>query len=198
MKIRSPYWWFKKKRDMTTAVFSDYVRRRHALATATVKGSKLSSAVPTRDPTGSEALEWIYGLLTALDTKASALMRLNGVMLAAAALLLNPLYVQDPQVCFVAIMRFLVALSALGSTISIACCLLVVSVDWPFLGLVIEKNDPIAGNEFDFSEEFFHLQRVAILRQKFYRFGWLLSLVGTVTFLGGIVIFFLRLLNILA
>jgi hypothetical protein len=132
-------------------------------------------------------LEWLYGLLGVLDTKASALMRLNGVMLAAAAFLLNPAANSSQA------MKFLVAGSAVGSTISIACCLLVVGVDWRFLGLVEEK-----GTQLDFSQEFFHLQNVVGFRQGCFRLGWTISFLATVSFLVAIVIFFGHLCGLVA
>ena len=87
MKFCFPYWWLTRTRDQTKDVFFDYVKRRHALAKATTNRTNVSCIAPTDSPKGDDALNWIYGLLTILDAKASALMRLNGVMLAAAAFL---------------------------------------------------------------------------------------------------------------
>src|SRR5438874_5773105 len=182
MKFCLPYWWLTRTRDQTKDVFFDYVKRRHALAKATTNRTNVSCIAPTDSPKGDDALNWIYGLLTILDAKASALMRLNGVMLAAAAFLLN----SRPGL---AVTRSIV-ISALGSTISIACCLLVVSIDWPFLGLVKTESGKL-----DFSDEFFHLQKVAVFRRRCYQFGWLISLLATMAFLFGIVIFFLHFWN---
>src|SRR5207247_2344942 len=99
-------------------------------ATQRMTDKKVVAQYPTDTPKGGEALDWIYQLLNILDTKASALMRLNSVMLAAAAFLLNPVYNAGRCV------KYAVALSGIGSTLSIAICLLVVSVDWRFLGFV--------------------------------------------------------------
>ncbi|PYK37087.1 MAG: hypothetical protein DME49_13175 [Verrucomicrobia bacterium] len=135
LKPRFPYSWFGKQWDPEKPIkFSPYVRRRYALSAATETGDKIISSTPPDLLKGEKALEWIYGLLGVLDQKASALMRLNGVMLAAAAFLLHPQY-HAPILVTIAM-----AASAIGSTISIGCCLLVVSIDWPFLDLVGEES----------------------------------------------------------
>jgi hypothetical protein len=110
-------------------------------------------------------------------------MRLNGVMLAATAFILNPQHHSNN------IIKILVAGSGLGSAVSIGFCLLVVSVDWPFLGLVEESDKKL-----DFSKEFFHLQHIANLRQIFYRIGWIVSLISTAFFLIVLGIFFVNLI----
>jgi len=93
LKPRFPYSWFGKQWDPEKPIkFSPYVRRRYALSAATETGDKIISSTPPDLLKGEKALEWIYGLLGVLDQKASALMRLNGVMLAAAAFLLHPQY----------------------------------------------------------------------------------------------------------
>ena len=185
-----PYWWFAKKMVPSEPFkFSDYVTRRNALTHAKiVSGSpsgnpdKLLSTPPVGgDPSAENAATWIYGLLTILDTKSSALMRLNGVMLAASSFLLGSGHDAHPP------MKTLVAGSACGSALSIFLCLWVVSLDWKFLGLV----PPSDGTTFDFSEELFHLQQVVGFREKCYRFAWTISLVSTIIFISALVIYFI-------
>lgn len=162
MKLRFPYWWFCRRRNPAAEFqYSPYVVKRYALSDARLKEGKVVAPCPdsAHGPTGEQAVGWIYELLGVLDSKALALMRLNGVMLAAAAFLLNPEYGSSR---FVSVF---VASAGIGSTLSIACCLLVVSVDWPFLGLVTPKPQI----DLDFSEELFHLQQVANFRQFLYR-----------------------------
>lgn len=122
-------------------------------------------------------------MLSILDAKASALMRLNGVMLAAAAFLLNAQNTSGRAV------NAWVAGSAIGSTISITLCLFVVSVDWRFLGLVVQSGR----TELDYTDEFYHLQKVASFRQLLYRVAWTVSLITTVAILIALVLFFLYL-----
>jgi len=190
LKPRFPYSWFGKQWDPEKPIkFSPYVRRRYALSAATETGDKIISSTPPDLLKGEKALEWIYGLLGVLDQKASALMRLNGVMLAAAAFLLHPQY-HAPILVTIAM-----AASAIGSTISIGCCLLVVSIDWPFLDLVGEESSEDGKTKFDFSKEFFHLQHVANFRQGCYRAAWAVSLFTTIAFLVAIVVFFGHIFN---
>ncbi len=115
--------------------------------------------------------EWLYGILNTLDAKASALMRLNGVMVAAATFL----HAQSHELPA----AWALAISATASTISIACCLLVVSLDWSFYQHINLK----APGKPDFSEEVFHLQHVAIFREKTYRTAWVSSSIGILSFL---------------
>ena len=181
-----PYWWMRHKlKKADEFEFCDYVIRRHALSkTKTINPGKVLApyALAGEAPTGDKVLEWIYQLLSVLDTKASALMRLNGVMLAAAAFMLRP--DGEPSRAF----TFIVASSAIGSTVSIAFCLLVVSVDWRFLGLATSDDSK---KEIDFTDEFFHLQKVTDFRQFFYRAAWTISLLSTFAFFVAIVNFFL-------
>ena len=176
-----PYWWFFGRKDSAKEPpFSAYIMRRHALLQPNQPPEIFVYPYPD-SPKGEKTLEWIYQLLGVLDTKASALMRLNGVMLAAASFLLHA----DSSTAI----KFLVAGSGIASAISIACCLLVVGVDWPFLGLVVDKGEGEA-RKLDFSQEFFHLQKVADFRQGCFRVGWTISFLATVTFLVAIILFF--------
>lgn len=200
MKVFFPYWWYSSLRKNldTTTTFSDYVIGRFALTkdgkVESKTGKKLSfwlqgpQATLEKSIPADKVLDWLYSLLAVLDTKASALMRLNGVMLATAAFVLRPEYNS------LASMKFLVAFSALGSTVSIGCCLLVASVDWRFLGLV-KKTNSSEGEELDFAEEFFHLQKVADFRQSCFRLAWVLSFLATIAFLIVIVVFFYHILQ---
>ena len=114
-------------------------------------------------------------------------MRLNGVMFAAAALLLKPSGSQDRWI------PHLVAISGMGSALSIILCLLVVAVDWPFLGLATRKRPDDEGTIVaDFSEEFRHLKLVAHLRQIFYRWAWSVSFLCGLSFLIAAFLFFIH------
>jgi hypothetical protein len=154
-----------------------YVRLREGLTRATLNRNRLTSPIPANLKRREEAVEWLYVVLSALDGKASALMRLNGVMLAAAAFLLKSGEGMSIGSSFNHISVELILSIAALSAISIALCLLVVSVDWPFLGLVHET-----GARLDFTDEVNNLERVSVFRQCVYQVAWMVSLVATSLF----------------
>ena len=122
-----------------------------------------------------DALEWIYQLLTTLDSKASALMRLNGVMLAAATFLVGT---QSKFIVLAKADVLAIMLTATTASLSIVLCLLVVAVRWPFLGKAEESHE-----YFDFEPEFRNLQDEASRREKIYVWAWWVSLGGGLIFL---------------
>ena len=163
----------------------DYVRKRYALdhiiLRTEIAAAPARSASSPREIAASDVLGWLYGVLTILDGKASALMRMNGVLIAAAAFLLG-LFERtggtilrttsfDAQV---------IVLSALLSSISICCCLLVVRISWGFLGKV-ESSD---GDAYDCTNELVHLDRACRFRQWVYRGAWWTSVAASILFLG--------------
>jgi len=161
-----------------------YVQRRHALATAVLKDPSNVCCAPlteTESIKAKDVVEWIYGVLTTLDAKASALMRLNGVLIAAAAFLLGLFRRQGGSILSTTSLDAAVIVSlALLSTISIFCCLLVVDVGWPFLGKVTKNSN----RTFEFAEEIRSLDRVSRFRQSAYQFAWLITLLASIGFLG--------------
>jgi hypothetical protein len=74
-------------------------------------------------------IEAIYAVLTVLDRKASALMRSDGVMLAAALFGIDKLY---------GVKSGWFGIIALSSVISMMFCLAV--IDWKFLGHVTRDH----------------------------------------------------------
>ena len=155
-----------------------YVFRRHMLPSARwTEGRLLADACEgTASVKPDEALKWIYELLSAMDSKASALMRLNGVMLAAAAFLLSA---QGAGTVLHAAKwdQVAVAATAALSALSILLCLYVVNVSWYFLGRVSDS-----GGKMDYTTEFKSLQNTAKLRQMVYRLAWKVSLVAALVF----------------
>lgn len=127
--------------------------------------------------TAKQAIEWVYSVLTVLDAKASALMRLNGVLIAAAAFMLAQYKSPSTLMANASWHPILVAIAALLSAISITCCLYVVSVSWNFLGKVK------VGDLNSYSSEVEALVLTMIWRQRVYRFAWLFSLVAAGLFL---------------
>jgi hypothetical protein len=182
-----PYWWWVWigrwwSRGVDSPLVGEYVKFRQGLLKAQVSGGRVTSPASSTLDKPAQALEWLYTVLTVLDSKASALMRLNGVMLAAAAFLLN---FQAPVGLRIPVSPRLILSIAVLSSFSIALCLLVVSVDWRFLGLVRQTEQ-----EFDFTDEIANLQRVSLFRQGVYRLAWWLSFIAT----GMFVYTFVRLL----
>jgi len=113
-----------------------------------------------------KVLDEIYKLLGILDSKASALMRYNGIILAVLALMLKntPL----PHVTIYIVVMTIA---------SILACLLVVGVYWRFL----EWVDPSAGDKL--AHELALLRRVLVLREAAYQIAWWMSAAVLVLFL---------------
>lgn len=114
-------------------------------------------------------LDEIYKFLGILDSKASALMRYNGIILAVIALMARTSNQQLPHV------TYLIVLLTIGS---IMACLLVVGVYWRFL----EWVDPTNVND-KFSAELDLIRRVLILREACYQLAWWCSAVVLILFL---------------
>jgi hypothetical protein len=131
------------------------------------------------DITANDAVKWFYEVLTALDAKASALMRLNGVLIAASAFLLGIFGRSGATILSTTrIDSIFIICSALLSAISIGLCLFVVNVSWYFLGKVT-----INGSDFDFVEEITSLGNVVDRRQCLYRSAWWISFIASIGFL---------------
>src|SRR5439155_5318173 len=169
-----PYWWIAWVYRQQP-LFRDYVLLRQGLTSAAEKGGRLTSPIPA-NINAERAVEWLYHVLSVLDTKASALMRLDGVMLAAATFLLG-FFTRPDAVQIAKVSHGMVFWIAALSSVSIALCLLVVSIDWSFLGLVRRTEDRL-----DFTEEIDHLERVAKFRQLVYRVAWVVSFAAAVLF----------------
>lgn len=151
----------------------EYVQKRYALLKTNIDGAE--------DFTQDNAVRSIYEVLTVLDAKASALMRLNGVLIAAAAFLLGLFGRQGGSILstekFDAVL--VIGCAAL-SAVSIFVCLFVVEVSWPFLGKT--KFDSSA-NTCDISAELVALDKASTSRQMSYRTAWRISLVACLGFL---------------
>ena len=159
----------------------NYVQRREAMEKAKFKHvEKVEYEMPddtelcTKDVVG-----WIYSVLTTLDAKASALMRLNGVLIAAAAFLLGLFDRQGGTILSTTkIDSLLIVWSAFLSALSIGICLFVVNVSWMFLGKI-----KLTEKTFNLSEEITALDKASTFRQCAYRVAWFCSFVAAVGFL---------------
>ena len=120
-------------------------------------------------------IDAVYAVLSVLDTKASALMRLDGVLLAAAFVGVQAdLYSAD---------SWSFAIITLASVISMMLCLMVVSVDWSFLGkTTVTPATTAAAATYDFSDELKCLIQVRLLRERAYRCAWSFAFLASVIF----------------
>ncbi|WP_192560504.1 hypothetical protein [Pseudomonas allokribbensis] len=168
--------------------FSHYIKKRQALSSTAfgINNTKLEATIQNTPISGENLLKWIYDVLAILDTKASALMRLNGVMLATTTFML--IHGATLQI------KVLIIFNALPLTLSIILCLFVVNVDWPFLGKAKMPKTPdsateIAGQTIDFTEEFSRLESMIGIRTLIYRWAWGLSLFAAVAFIIALAIY---------
>jgi hypothetical protein len=115
--------------------------------------------------TAKKYLDEIYRFLGILDTKASALMRYNGIILAVIALMASTTGRKLPET------TFLVVALTIGS---IFACLLVVGVYWRFFEWV---NPDGADEAARFKVELDLIHRVLVLREFAYQVAWWLSAV---------------------
>jgi hypothetical protein len=103
-----------------------------------------------------EVLDIIYRLLSILDTKASALMRYNSIILAAMAFLIKDR--EHPPHVTAAIVSLTIG--------SIVACLLVVGVFWRFYQFVVVDPAVNFGGELD------SIRRVLFMREAAYQIAW--------------------------
>jgi hypothetical protein len=135
--------------------------------------------VPANATTIKEAF---YSNLTVLDSKASALMTFDGILVAVASLTLQDGGVLEGQ--WPPLLVIIMTLLAAG------LCLFVAQISYPFLGKVTTvKGTP---SKLDFSKELESLHRAVDWRTGLYRFAWLLSVLATALFL---IIFIVALLT---
>jgi hypothetical protein len=130
----------------------------------------LTSSAPVMPPNGPAIKDHFYNTLTTLDSKASALMAFDGILIAAATFAVPTAFSDFWRWTLFAVI--VVALIAAGF------CLAVAQVSYSFLGKVeILPGPPRALN---FSEELKALSIAVKRRTTFYRIAWRLSF-GTVT-----------------
>ena len=129
-----------------------------------------------RAPTVQEEINYLYGILGVLDSKASALMRFDAIMIAAASFLLLQ---GGDKVPLASAPRLQVLLGAIlvASLAAAGFCLCVVQVSYPFLGKILIDSDSI-----DCSAETRALNSAAERRTRFYRLAWWLSVIAVLIF----------------
>lgn len=123
------------------------------------------------ETTAEKTIKAIYALLSILDSKASALMRFNGIILAVIALMLRDLKEMPPIGYWIVYMTLA----------SIVACLVVVGIFWRFYEFVEPApvalpvdNDGQTRNAL-LAEELKMLRRVLRLREAAYQLAWWLA-----------------------
>jgi hypothetical protein len=91
-----------------------------------------------QNPSDKQIIEWLYGVLTVLDSKAGALLAFDGLLLAAASLMYDKMSEKVPWLRTPSLLLILVTLFAA------LLCLFVAQVSYHFLGKITlgVNNDP--------------------------------------------------------
>jgi hypothetical protein len=159
-----------------------YVQRRYALGRAHLRDPASICCTPLGEHESVEAREvvdWVYGVLSILDAKASTLMRLDGVLIAAAAFLLGLFGRPESILSTTRSDAMLVIVAASLSALSLFLCLFVANISWNFLGKVTRSNN----RTFEFAREIESLDRAMRFRQTVYQVAWLVSLIASIGFI---------------
>jgi len=159
---------------MEYAQLPEFIRKKYVLNTTVVKGTDEKARF-----TEEAAIKCFYDVLTTLDSKASALMRLNGVLIAASAFLLGN-RAGGTLLSTTHFDALLVIGCAVLSAASIFACLFVVNVSWRFLGKA--DLDP-SSTKCEITTEVLALEKASEFRQKAYRLAWQISFVASIGFL---------------
>jgi hypothetical protein len=163
--------------DTDKIEWPEYIKKKGALETA---GHGCKEGAANLNITANDAVNWFYLVLSSLDSKASALMRLNGVLIAAAAFMLGMFGRGNTSILSTTyIDSIFIIIPALLSALSIIFCLPVVGVSWKFLG----KTTIDESGTCDFSEEINSLDRVVNHRQYYYRIAWWISLAASIIYI---------------
>lgn len=129
----------------------------------------------------TSAIPWLYTCLSTLDSKASALLRVNGIFLAlVSGSMLFALregtfaLVGQGSSCVQVFMLIFNLTAFVLLLISSMLCHLVARIEWPFLGKsVLDLTaDPVACN---FTPECEALFEVVSRRTKYFQYAWWLS-----------------------
>lgn len=129
----------------------------------------LTSSAPVTPLNGPAIKEHFYSTLTTLDSKASALMAFDGILIAAATFAF--------PTAFSDLWRWMLLVVIVIALIAAGFCLAVAQVSYSFLGKV--RITPGPPRALDFSEELNALDVAVQRRTNFYRTAWRLSF-GTV------------------
>jgi len=141
------------------------------------RGTELIPEIKALQTLGAtnETLKQLYGILTILDTKATGLLTVDALLIAAFVVFVGSSDQTSKLIGFAVPSRLLeVQLAALAA--SAFLCLLVVRVSWHFLEYVPDAPT----SEGDFENELQRLANVVDDRTRYYWFAWLFALIGFV------------------
>ena len=147
-------------------IFSDFVNADEAFDT------KYTILNNSDNKSSKATIDAIYFVLSVLDTKSSALMRLDGVVLAAAFVGVTAHLYEIKSAGF--------GFTAFPCMISMIICLMIVGVDWPFLGKAVLDQNKTTVN---FTAEIVELRKVRRFRECGYRIAWVFALISAVSVL---------------
>jgi len=136
--------------------------------------TSLASGTVITPPNALLIKECFYSNLTVLDTKASALMAFDGILIAVASFTVQAggVFEKQPVVPLIVIITALIAAGL---------CLFVAQISYPFLGKVVIK--PGTPGTLDCTDELNALHGAVDWRTGFYRIAWVLSLIAIALFL---------------
>ena len=125
---------------------------------------------------GVKEIKFIYNILGILDSKASALMQFDGILLAVLAIVAGS---SAPYCVWLVLVGV-----ALLVFLSIASCICIIDVSWPFLAIAV----PSPGQR-HIDEELRELRKVMNFREGAYRGAWFLSALAMILMFIGAVLF---------
>jgi hypothetical protein len=101
--------------------------------------ARVSAAAVGAAPTDKEKIDWLYGVLTILDSKAGALLAFDGLLLAAASFMYEKISEGSAALKALSLLTIVIAL------VAASLCLYVARVSYPFLGdITLGTNDNAA------------------------------------------------------
>jgi hypothetical protein len=123
----------------------------------------------------NETFKQLYGILTILDTKATGLLTVDALLIAACVVFIGSAEQTRTLIGF-AIPSRLIEMQLAALAVSAFLCLLVVRVSWRFMEYV--PDAPTSAVDFD--NELRRLANVVDDRTRYYWFAWLFALIGFV------------------
>jgi hypothetical protein len=153
-------------------------RRLRLVATGQQEPDADPDAVPSH--CWAKRYEKIYDLLGILNHKAEALMVYSGVTLAVVSVAnIHKEACQGWLCCLLPDEKKFSIIIACFILVSIVFCLIVVGIFWGFLEYAIQQNQPGQYTN-HYKDEWDRLLKVVVVRQFFYQFAWLLSVIAWV------------------
>lgn len=124
-------------------------------------------------PNHAQVIDWLYGALTILDSKASGLLSVNSILAAVAMGFLTVTQWSPDSPGHLRPYEDMAKLELLLFIGSSFLCLAIIRVKWGFLGRLKRSNDG-----YDLAGAATSLARTMEHRTRFYWLAWLLTLCG--------------------